>query len=54
MDEDGTIIVELLQVDDEFAGIMFGVGENLCAKEGDDMIRDYWRSEERRVGKECW
>jgi hypothetical protein len=25
-----------------FGGIVLGVGENLCTKEGDDMIRDYW------------
>jgi len=42
MDEDGAILVDFLQVDDEFCGIVLGVGENLCTKEGDDMIRDYW------------
>ena len=42
MDEDGTVLVYLLQVDDEFCGIMLGVCENFCTKEGDDMIRDYW------------
>lgn len=41
MDEDGTVLVDLLQVDDEFRRIMLGVGENLCTKEGDDVIRDY-------------
>jgi hypothetical protein len=41
MDEDGAILVDLLQVDDEFCRIMLGVGEDLCAKEGDDMIRNY-------------
>jgi len=41
MDEDGMVLVDLLQVDDELAGIVLGVGENLCTKEGDDMIRDY-------------
>ena len=41
MDEDGMVLVDLLQVDDELGGIMLGVGENLCTKEGDDMIRDY-------------
>lgn len=41
MDEDGTIVVDLLKVDDEFGRIMLGVSENFCAKEGDDMIRDY-------------
>jgi len=42
MDEDSAILVDLLQIDDEFCGIVLGVGENLCTKEGDDMIRDYW------------
>jgi hypothetical protein len=42
MDEDCTILVDLLQVDDKFCRIMLGVGENLCAEEGDDMIRDNW------------
>ena len=40
MDEHGTILVDLLQVDDEFCGVVLGVGENLCTKEGDYMIRD--------------
>ena len=35
------VLVDLLQVDDELGRVMFGVGENLCAKECDDMIRDY-------------
>lgn len=42
MDEDGTVLADLLQVDDEFGRIVLGVGEDLCTKEGDDMIRDYW------------
>lgn len=42
MDKDRTILVDLLQVDDKLGRIMFSVSENLCAKEGDDMIRDYW------------
>ena len=41
MDENSAILVDLLQVDDELRGIMLCVGENLCTKEGDDMIRDY-------------
>ena len=41
MDEDGMVLVDLLQVDDELGRIMLGVGENLCTKEGDDVIRDY-------------
>lgn len=42
MDEDGTILADLLQVDDEFRRVMLGIGENLGTKEGNDMIRDYW------------
>jgi hypothetical protein len=42
MDEDGTVLVDLLQVDDEFGRVVLGVGEDLCTKEGNDMIRDYW------------
>ena len=41
MDEDGTVLADLLQVDDEFCRVVLGVGENLCTKEGDDVIRDY-------------
>jgi hypothetical protein len=42
MDEDGAVLVDLLQVDDELGRIMLGVGENLCTEESDDMIRDHW------------
>lgn len=42
MDENGTILADLLQVDDELGGIVLGVRENFCAEEGDDMIRNYW------------
>ena len=41
MDEDGTILLDLFQVDDQFGGIMLGVGEDLGTEEGDDMIRDH-------------
>jgi hypothetical protein len=41
VNEDGTVLIDLLQVDDEFGRIMFGVGKDLGTKEGDDMIRDY-------------
>lgn len=40
MDEDGVVLVDFLQVDDELGRIMLGVGENLCTEESDDMIRD--------------
>jgi hypothetical protein len=42
MDKDCTVLVDLFQVDDKFGGIVLGVGENLCAKEGDYMVRDHW------------
>jgi hypothetical protein len=41
VDEDGVVLVDLLQVDDEFSGIVLGIGENLCTKESDNVIRDY-------------
>lgn len=40
MDEDGVILIDFLQVDDELCRIMLGVCENLCTEESDDMIRD--------------
>lgn len=42
MDEDRAILIELLQVDDKLRRIMLGISEDFCAKEGDDMIRNYW------------
>lgn len=42
MDENCTVLVDLLQVDDELCGIVLGIGENFCTKESDDMIRDHW------------
>ena len=41
MDEDRTVLVDLLQVDDELGRIMFGVGKDFGTKEGDDVIRDH-------------
>lgn len=41
MNEDGVVLVDLLQVNDELGRIMLGVCENLCAEESDDMIRDH-------------
>lgn len=35
-------LVDLLKVDDERAGVMFGVRKNLGAKQSDDMIRDHF------------
>ena len=42
MDEGGAISigVDLFEVDDQFARVMFGVRKHFGAKEGDDMIRD--------------
>ena len=42
VDEDGTVLADLLQINDKFGRVVLCVGENFCAKEGDDMIRDYW------------
>lgn len=41
MNEDGVVLIDFLQVDDELGRIMLGVGENLCTEESDDMIRDH-------------
>jgi len=34
------LIIDLLEVNDELRRVMFGVGENLGAKESDDMVRN--------------
>lgn len=40
----GPFVVQTLKVDDKLGGVVFGEGEDLGAKEGDDVIRDDgWR-----------
>lgn len=40
MDERRALLVDFLEIDDELAGIMLGVRQDLRTKERDDVIRD--------------